>query len=66
MTTAQLARRDALQQALDHRPGRGCGSRPISAPRNTPVSDAFFSISGQTSGGAVSRPARPTQLIRPR
>ena len=42
------------------------GSRPISAPRKTPVSDAFFSISGHTSGGDASRPARPTQLIRPR
>ena len=42
------------------------GCRTISAPRNTPVIEPFFCMIGQTSGGCSSRPARPTQLIRPR
>ena len=39
----------------------------ISAPRNTPVSEAFFCMSGHTSRCACPRGRpRPTQLTRPR
>ena len=38
----------------------------ISAPRNTPVSDAFRPMSGDTSMATRSRPALPTVMARPR
>ena len=42
------------------------GLAAISAPRNTPVMLALRCMIGQMSGGCSSRPARPTQLTRPR
>ena len=66
MTTCSSPVADVVEEPLDHRPRTRSAFTAISAPRKTPVSEAFFCMSGQTSGGAASRPALPTQLMRPR